>query len=201
MVRHGETDWNHDGRWQGHAGPGLNDLGRIQARAVADRLAGIDADALYTSDLDRATETAAIIAAATGLEPIVAAGLREVDVGSWSGLTRGEVEKADPDGYARWVAGGHGWRGGESYGAMHERVIAEVGRLFAAHPSGTILAVAHGGTVRALACEAVEIPHDRNRIAGCENCSVTEVTNQRDLRMSLVAYNDRGHLPSPDGVA
>ena len=102
LVRHGETDWNRDERWQGHAGPSLNQRGRAQAEAVAARLAGRQPAALVTSDLPRAVETAEVIAEATGLRPSLDAGLREVDVGSWSGLTREEAELSDPDGYARW---------------------------------------------------------------------------------------------------
>src|SRR5436305_1594912 len=80
LVRHGETDWNRDGRWQGHAGPGLNDLGRRQAAAVAMRIAAGPVAAVYTSDLPRAIETAEAVTEATGIPAVLDHELREVDV-------------------------------------------------------------------------------------------------------------------------
>src|SRR5204862_6778501 len=92
LARHGETDWNRDGRFQGHADPPLNDRGREQARALASELAGDVLDAVYTSDLLRAHETAQIVAATKGLSVVVDPDLRERDVGEWSGLTLPEIE-------------------------------------------------------------------------------------------------------------
>ncbi|HEU0337127.1 MAG TPA: histidine phosphatase family protein, partial [Gaiellaceae bacterium] len=96
LARHGETDWNREGRFQGHADPPLNDLGRAQARELADRLAREPLAAVYASPLRRAYETAEIVAATHDLPLRSVAGLREVDVGSWSGLTRSEIEARFP---------------------------------------------------------------------------------------------------------
>ena len=104
LVRHGETDWNRDGRWQGHADRSLNDRGREQSRALADALAGEDVAAVYASDLSRARETAEIVAARLGRPVGVDARLREVDVGGWSGLTMAEIEARFPMEVARWRA-------------------------------------------------------------------------------------------------
>src|SRR6476646_2809 len=93
VARHGETDWNREGRWQGHGGPGLNAHGRAQGRALAERLRPVALQALYASDLDRARETAEIVAAAIGIEPVLEPGLREVDNGDWRGLTREQVRE------------------------------------------------------------------------------------------------------------
>lgn len=196
LVRHGETDWNRDERWQGQAGPALNERGRVQAEAVAARLVGREPTALVTSDLPRAVETAQTIADATALEMVLEPGLREVDVGSWSGLTREQARDTDPDGFERWMAGESGWAGGETYDQMHLRVVAALDRLAANHQAGTIIAVAHGGAVRAGACHAAGLPgHDRRRFVGCANCSVTELLYPAGARIpSLVAYNDTGHL-------
>src|SRR5581483_12433051 len=84
LVRHGETDWNSERRWQGHADEPLNETGRAQAREVADELADRSIDAVYSSDLSRARETAEIIAARLGLSVTTDARLGEVDVGDWS---------------------------------------------------------------------------------------------------------------------
>src|SRR5438034_11161678 len=100
LARHGETDWNRDRRWQGHADPPLNDSGREQARALARELAADPPSAVYTSDLSRSHETAAIVAAELGLPVTADARLREVDVGEWSGLLWSEIAERYPDGAA-----------------------------------------------------------------------------------------------------
>jgi probable phosphoglycerate mutase len=194
VVRHGETDWNREGRWQGQGGPGLNDSGRAQAAQVAARLVRMRIDAIYTSDLARARETAAIIGDVTGHSPVSERGLREVDNGDWRGLTRAEVRQRNPKGYARWLRGESGWNGGETYDQMHARVIATLDRLLASHRRGRIVLVSHGGAVRAIAAHAAGLPgHDRVHIDGARNCSLTTVvTVRRALR--LVAFNDTGHL-------
>jgi len=167
LVRHGQTDWNAERRWQGHADPPLNDVGREEARARADRLDG-GFDALYSSDLARARETAGILGGRLGLPVRLDPRLREVDVGEWSGLTSDEVEARFPEGYARRRNGGTGWVGGESYEAMRERVVRAVHAMGEAHPDGSVLAVTHGGPIRAVwvACggSLVEGP----RFANCE---------------------------------
>jgi broad specificity phosphatase PhoE len=195
VARHGETEWNREGRWQGQSGPGLNETGRIQARALAMRLSALRVDALYSSDLDRARETAEIAATATGLKPIFDPGLREVDVGDWRGLTRDEVSRRDPEGYRRWLGGDAGWNGGETYPEMHARVVAAVERLVAASVAGRIAVISHGGGVRALAAHAVGLSrHDRLRIEGARNCSLTTLEYGPE-GVRLVGYNDDGHLP------
>src|SRR6266568_1977988 len=98
LARHGETDWNREGRWQGWADPPLNDAGRTQARQLADQLRSTPFDAVYSSDLRRAHETAEIVAAPHDVAVVVDRDLREIDIGSWSGLTRPEIESRFPDG-------------------------------------------------------------------------------------------------------
>jgi len=124
LARHGETDWNRERRWQGHSDTPLNDAGREQARALALELADERLDALYSSDLARSAETAEIVGGALGLAVRLDRRLREVDVGEWSGLTRGEVEERYPEGVTRRLAGGTGWEQGEAHEAMGERVRA-----------------------------------------------------------------------------
>ncbi len=149
LARHGETDWNREGRFQGHADPPLNEAGRAQARALAERLAEVELDAIYSSDLRRARETAEIVAAAKGLTVTTDPGLREVDVGSWSGLTRGEIADRFPD------AEQHD---GESAEEHLARVLAAVDRIARAHTGGRILIVSHGGSLRRLHTHALGEP-------------------------------------------
>ncbi len=159
FVRHGETDWNRDGRLQGHADPPLNDAGREQARELARRLAGVDLDAVYTSDLRRAAETAEIVTEGRDLRPTPDPGLREIDVGSWSGLTREEIEARYP---------GMHEHDGESRKAHLDRVLHTVERIAAEHRGERILIVSHGGSLRALHRHALEV----DSVARLENCAV-----------------------------
>lgn len=150
LARHAESDWNRERRWQGHADRLLTDLGREQAAALVERLAPVALAAVYASDLRRASETARPVAVARGLPLRTRADLREVDVGSWSGLTREQVEERYPDGVRRWLEGGKGWDGGESYEQMAARVVRAVREIADAHPGETVLVVSHGGSVRAV---------------------------------------------------
>jgi broad specificity phosphatase PhoE len=178
LARHGETDWNSERRWQGHADQPLNERGREQARALAAELAARPLDAIYSSDLLRARETAEIVASALGLEVRVEPGLREVDVGSWSGLSHAEIETTDPEGFRRWQEGGKGWEHGESYDEMGTRVVAAVIEIAAAHPDETVLVVTHGGSIRACRAAAAGLGYSRSRVAGIgstENCAVVEL--------------------------
>ena len=148
-ARHGETDGNREGRFQGHADPPLNETGREQALTLAGVLAGRELAAVYSSPLRRALETAQVVAAAYRLEPVLVEGLREVDVGAWSGLTRAEVEQRFPEQYARWLDYGQGWEDGETYAAMGGRAVAALLEIAAAHEGERALAVTHGGPIRA----------------------------------------------------
>ena len=149
LARHGETDWNRDGRFQGHADPPLNDTGRSQGAALAVELKDVELAAVYSSPLRRAFETAELVAAPHRLTPVAVEALREVDVGSWQGLTREELEARVPEQFARWLDYGQGWDDGESYEALARRVVAALLRLAAAHDGERILAVTHGGPIRA----------------------------------------------------
>lgn len=177
LARHGESDWNHSGRWQGHADRPLTERGREQARELADRLAELELDAVYSSDLARARETAEIVADGRALRVRQLPELREVDVGAWSGLTRAEAEQRFPDAYRRWVAGEEGWDDGETYEQLGERVVAAILRLAAEHPGDRILVVAHGGSIRAVHAAALGVDiHTYRRIHRVEpNASLSAV--------------------------
>ena len=166
LARHGETDWNRENRFQGHADPPLNETGRAQAAELAAALANEPLAAVYSSPLRRAYETAQIVAALHGLEPVPVDALREVHVGSWQGLTRAEIEERFPEQYARWLDYEQGWKDGESYDEMGRRVVAALLELAAAHEGERILAVSHGGPVRAAYAVADGITHSEARRRG-----------------------------------
>ena len=145
IVRHGQSEWNADGRWQGQADPPLTDLGREQAARAARSLGGFDA--IFASPLDRAATTAAIISEELGIGPVVhMPGLMERDAGEWSGLTRKIIDERFP-GYLDQHRRPPGW---ESDEAVEARVMGALERMAEQHRGGTVLVVAHGGVVYAL---------------------------------------------------
>ena len=150
LARHGETDWNRARRWQGHADRPLTERGREQAADLAARLAEISLDAVYSSDLRRARETGLAVAEEQGVDLIELPDLREVDVGSWEGLTRDEAESRFPEGFRRWRAGRTGWDDGETYAHMSRRVLSAVDRIASDNAGGRLLIVSHGGPIRAI---------------------------------------------------
>jgi len=178
LVRHAETDWNRDHRWQGLADLPLNVTGIRQAEELALRLAPEHLDAIYSSDLQRAYETAEAVARDRGLPVIPERGLREIDVGEWSGLTTTEIEERYADGFARHTAGGDGWIEGEPHAVMSDRVVAAVTRIAASHPEGRVLCVLHGGTIRALLAhaEGIDLGEWRRTRSGPANGSVASIS-------------------------
>jgi probable phosphoglycerate mutase len=163
LARHGESDWNVEQRWQGHADRSLTARGRAQARALADRLDGYPLTAIYSSDLRRALDTARAVAERRGLEVTARVDLREVDVGSWSGRSRAELAAGFPEQLARWERGSQGWEGGESYEEMAARIVRAVGEIAAAHSGEHVLVVSHGGTVRAVHAYALGMEFHAHR--------------------------------------
>jgi broad specificity phosphatase PhoE len=173
LVRHGETDWNRDGRWQGHSDTHLNDAGREQARQVAADLGHVDV--IYASDLTRARETAEIIAADLGLDVRTDARLRERSFGAWEGLSMPEIEEQFGDALARWRLGdGPGADDAEPFEAFAERVREFVEEVLARHPDEAVLVVSHGGSIRVIHALAsgLDYVRDHRAIPGVPNCAV-----------------------------
>ena len=162
LVRHGETDWNAEGRLQGHTDTPLNDHGRRQARALAGRLADDGIDAVYSSDLSRARETAEIVGERLGLHVVLDTALRERDWGTWEGLTGAERERVELS--------------GEAMEAHRERTLRALRAIAARHPGGRILVVTHGGSIRRVQAAATGVAQPV-----VENCGTW-----------LVAYEDGG---------
>lgn len=141
LARHGETDWNLERRWQGHSDRPLNETGRAQAEALAEQLAGEPIDAVYSSDLVRAHETARIVASRLGRDVVAVPALRERRFGGWEGLRDVEVEERFP--------GAHGPPDGETREEMRRRVLESLEAIAASHAGQTVLVVTHGGPIRA----------------------------------------------------
>jgi broad specificity phosphatase PhoE len=187
LARHGESDWNVEKRFQGHSDRPLTERGREQAHALANLVGSEKIDAVYTSPLSRARETAEIVAARAGLKAVALPELREVDTGSWSGLSRADVEARFPEGFTRWRSGGSGWEDGESYEEMAERVIGALRKIAEDHPDGRVLVISHGGPIRAIhaAAEGLAIK-DYRRLKPVEpnaRLSAVAVENGRLTRL------------------
>ena len=135
LVRHGETDWNAEGRLQGHTDRPLSDYGRGQARRLAEELEGEELEAIYSSDLARARETAEIVGGRLGLPIALEPDLREKDWGTWEGLSPVERDRVE------FV--------GESTEAHQERMLRALRTIAERHPGNArILVVTHGGSMR-----------------------------------------------------
>jgi broad specificity phosphatase PhoE len=142
LVRHGETDWNAEGRLQGQTDTPLNDFGRRQARQLAEELAGDQVEAIYSSDLSRARETAEIVAERLGLPVVLDPDLREKDWGTWEGLTAVERDRVE------FV--------GESTEAHQERMLRALRGISERQPAdGRVLVVTHGGSMRRVQAAAL----------------------------------------------
>lgn len=153
LVRHGQSTWNADGRWQGWADPPLSELGEQQAVEAAKRLGELSITALASSDLIRARRTAEILAERLGVDLVeVDSALREYDVGEWCGLTRPEIEDRWPGLLAQWDAGRLGVTpGGETRQAFVARAMNALTRLAGLPDLGDRpVVVTHGGLVRAV---------------------------------------------------
>ena len=152
LLRHGQSVWNAEGRWQGQADPPLSSLGEEQARDAAKRLATGDFAGLVSSTLTRARQTAEILAEALDLDIRLEPELREIDVGQWTGLTRTEIEDRWPGELADWSEGrSESPLGGESRTALAERARGALRRISAAaSPGEKLLVVTHGALLRHL---------------------------------------------------
>ena len=154
LVRHGETDDNIEPiRIQGRRDTPLNDTGRAQAAELAERVAGEGIASLWSSQLSRARETAEIVGARLGLEPVIDERLAEGDRGELEGRYWRDVAREDPELYAAWRRAGETFRfpGGESLREQMDRTLAALADVRAAGPLPALV-VAHGGSIRVVRC-------------------------------------------------
>lgn len=184
VWRHGETDHNAGGIWQGQLDTDLSPRGEAQARAAAAALASLAPTRIVSSDLRRAAHTAGVLGEVTGLPIGYDARLREIHVGTWQGMSQGDVAEQYPEAVAALsrgddiVRGGHG----ESVGHVRERVMAVAGELLAELPEdGTLVVTTHGVTGRTLVAALIGLEQHQAWLSmgGLRNCHWAELAEHR----------------------
>jgi alpha-ribazole phosphatase len=194
LIRHGQTNWNLEQRFQGQSDIPLNETGRKQAQALADRLSAEHFDAVYSSDLKRATETANIITQMSGCKPDLR--LREVHFGDWEGLTYDEIKAKHPVTLAAWEADifKNAPPNGETLEGLSVRVQSMLDELREKHDDQNILIVAHGGVLQTLICLALKLPPTMYWQFHLSTASLSEVAFY-PAGAILNSLNDTSHLP------
>ena len=194
-VRHGETVWNAETRMQGQLDTALSARGRWQARRAAEALAGEGIEAIFSSDLARAYDTARAVADVVGLPIATDAGLRERHFGVFQGSTYAEID-------ARWPAESARWRrhepdfgpeDGETFHAFYDRAVAAATRIARSQPGRTILIATHGGVLDCLyrAASRIDLAAPRSWLLG--NAAINRLL-YTEQGFSLVGWSDTGHL-------
>jgi probable phosphoglycerate mutase len=195
VIRHGETDWNVATRIQGHTDIALNARGRWQAERLAQALAEEAFDAVYTSDLQRARDTATPFARASSATLMEDTGLREREFGAFEGLTFEEIAQRWPEAAQRWRQRdpAFGPEGGETLQAFYQRSVAVVERLVQRHPGGAIAVVSHGGVLDCLHRAATRQSLQAPRTWAVGNAAINRLLWTGE-GLSLVGWGDATHL-------
>lgn len=194
LIRPAETDWNTMGRRQGWVAAPINEHGRQQAASLAKYVRNIGLGVLYTSDLRRAVETAAILTQDMDLPVIEDERLRERNIGMWQGMTLDEIRNWYPDEYSQLQADIQSYRipGGESRRSVKERVVAAFEDFLREDRAQTIGILSHTVTLHML-LEAIVAGYD-SRTVRFRNTSVTTLHMQASGKWALVASDDVEHL-------
>jgi probable phosphoglycerate mutase len=175
LIRHGENEYVKTGRLAGRLPDvHLNDQGRAQAQAVAEKLAGASVKALYTSPMERARETAAPIARTLGLEAIVREGLTEVDCGDWTGKTLKSLRRLRLWRTVQRQPAQFRFPGGETFVEAQQRIVAEIDALCARHdPKDLIICVSHADPIRLAVAYYLGLPLDNFQRLAASTASMT----------------------------
>ncbi|MET0495962.1 MAG: histidine phosphatase family protein [Actinoplanes sp.] len=192
VWRHGNTDWNAGSRVQGQTDVPLNELGRQQAVDAAELLVRLRPDALVASDLSRAADTAAALAALTGLSVKYDERLRERYFGEWQGLTMSEVAESRPQEHARWTAGADVIGGGvETLEDLGKRVADALRSAAELVPEGgTVVVATHGAAARSGLGELLGWPREQLRtLRALQNCHWAELTHDNTRGWQIGSYN------------
>jgi broad specificity phosphatase PhoE len=193
LVRHGESTWNRERRFQGQRDAPLSDRGRAQAEALARTLAGAPFDALYASPLARARDTAARCGQVLDLAVQPIPDLREIGLGDWEGLEIETVKARFGEGYRRWLETpvDHPPPGGETIDALRTRVTAAIEAIRRRHPAGRVLVVSHGAALAAFLLGILQLGPNAIWQVQLDNAAVTRLAFPDGRLLDL---NDVRHL-------
>ncbi len=198
LVRHGETEWNKERRYQGQVDVPLSAIGEEQAALVANALSGRKFDAIYTSDLKRAWQTATAILEKNGqneLSIFPEPRLREMSFGVLEGLTWDEAQEKHSPMLEAWMADyNQAPEGGESLDIFSSRISSFMAALGKKHAKKTILLVAHGGTLGEIICLSLSLPTEKRWAFTIDNASISEIILADDGYSILKHLNDTCHL-------
>lgn len=199
FLRHGETTWNAEGRLCGSTDVPLSDAGRRQAQLLAFRVKPFLADALYSSPLRRALETARLIGEAVGCEPVVDHRLAELNYGAWEGRTFEEIQRATPAAYRAWDADPANLAPPEGESGVHliERATPFLVDVAQRHQSGNVVVVSHKTVCRLLACHIMGVPLSEYRRRVRMDNAALNIFETVDGNWRVVALNDTSHLSTP----
>ncbi|MFH1002868.1 MAG: histidine phosphatase family protein [Chloroflexota bacterium] len=195
LVRHGETEWNTAEVFRGRIDIGLSETGRKQAGRLAGHLSSFEIEAIYSSPLQRAYQTAEAVAVPHNLAVTVAAGLMDCSFGEWQGQSRREVSQRYPDLFAEWLQNPHRVRppGGETLDEVRQRAVALVDEVIVRH-TGTVVLVSHRVVHKVLICALLGLDNARFWNVRLDTCGLTTFTREDDGRLVLVGHNDTCHL-------
>jgi len=194
-IRHGQTAWNADSRIQGHTDIALDAVGEWQAQRLALALVDEELDVLYSSDLMRARQTAAPLAARKKLELRIDPGLRERGFGEFEGLSFKQIEQQWPEQAAAWRQRDpdFGARGGEVLRDFRDRVVTAVTQLAMVHRGQSVALVTHGGVLDLLYREATRVALDAPRTWQLSNAGINRLLSNAE-GLFLVGWDDCAHL-------
>ncbi|MBE2221688.1 MAG: histidine phosphatase family protein [Anaerolineae bacterium] len=198
LIRHGQTEYNATGRWQGHLDVPLNETGKTQAKALAQRLKNWPVAAVYSSDLTRAAMTAVYLSETWGLTPTYDPAWRERDVGVFEGRDAEELKREYPEVWANMRHGIYDIPGSESHEVLQSRAVAAYERVVAAYPAEMVAVVSHGGTLNTVVSHILGIPkgqYGRLNFRGNTGLTIIEI-NDRGPRLTMI--NDTRHLENGD---
>jgi len=185
LIRHAETEFA--GTFCGHLDPPLSPLGREHAFELVRSLATSTIDAVYSSDLQRASDTGTALAASKGLTCQTSARLREMHFGAWEGLDWASIERRDPDAAAHWIAAFPQLPapGGEAFSVFEQRVVAEIEKI-CSHPKRSVAILTHAGVLRVLLQHLAKLTMEQTWESPFPFCCV--------LRLTRLGTSDRWSL-------
>lgn len=196
LVRHGETEWNSGGKFQGHTDITLSVKGREQAVNLAERLKDIKIQAVYSSDLGRARETAEILAKPHQLDVHALSDFREINFGQWEGLTYQEISEKYGEVCSQWFANPLITQipDGESLQDLVTRCSKALHTIIREHPGETVVIVAHGGVIRTIVGTSLGLDMNYFWKLRVDNVSLSIIEYHGLDKAILELYNETCHL-------